>query len=205
MVFQQRDGRHGQRLVVETNLDERAGGRLIDGKVVQRTRHARTRFVPIERQGEDFVDMLEIGDPWCPLTVRARLHRVNWVLRQDPKVRPQQVRSGMPEHVREIFKDQPGEPMRIPVPAADQDAINRVLEDLLRFKDDDEAKAVIYAIVEKTSGDKLAETLHCSDTHARKLMKRMLDRLAIDWNKRLGRPDANDIERAKKLIHRNVK
>lgn len=147
----------------------------------------------------------EVGDPWEPLTVRARLQRVGWVLRKDPRVRPQQVKSCMPDHVREIFKDQKGEPMRIPVPATDQDAVNVTLQDLLRFRHDDESKAVIYAIVGKVSGDELAETLGCSDTHARKQMKRMLDRLAVDWNALTWRPDAKDIERAKKLIHRNIK
>ncbi len=179
-------------LTVELGLDDRA------------TR-ARTRFVakaPPPKPPRD----PEIGDPWCPLTVRARLQRIGWVLRKDPRVRPQQVKSCMPEHVREIFKDQKGEPMRIPVPAADQDAINATLADLLRFRDDDEGKAVIWAIIEKTSGEDLARTLHCSPNHARALMKRMLDRLAVDWNERYyWRPDAKDVERAKKLIHRNIK
>ena len=112
----------------------------------------------------------------------------------------------MPETVREAWKDAgPGEKMRIPVPASDQDAINATLIDLLRFRHDDESKAVIYAIVEKTSGDDLAGILGCSDTHARKLMKRMLDRLALEWNSLPWRPDHNDIERAKKLIHRNIR
>lgn len=178
-------------LTVELGLDDRA------------TR-ARTRFVDRSPPPPP-PKVPEIGDPWCPLTVRARLQRVNWVLRRDPPVRPQQVRSQMPEPVREIFKDQPGEPMRLAVPSADQDVITAVLIDLLRFKDDDEGKAVIYAIVEKTSGEALSETLHCSPNHARTLMKRMLDRLAVDWNTLSWRPDAKDIERAKKLIHRNIK
>jgi len=178
-------------LTVELGLDDRS------------TR-ARTRFVdkaPAPKPPRE----PEVGDPWEPLTVRARLQRVNWVLRQDRTVRPQQVRSCMPEPLREVFKDLPGEPMRRVVPSADQDVVNQVLIDLLRFKADDEGKAVIYAIVEKTSGEDLGKTLHCSPNHARTLMKRMLDRLAIDWNTLPWRPDAKDIERAKKLIHRNIK
>lgn len=170
---------------------------------------ARTRFV--ERASPPAPPKPpEVGDAWCPLTVRARLQRVNWVLRRDPRVGhygrdPEQMASCMPETVREMWKDQPGVPTRLQVPAADQDVITTTLTDLLRFKDDDEGKAVVYAIVEKTSGEELGKTLHCSPTHARTLMKRMLDRLAIDWNTRSWRPDARDIERAKKLIHRNIK
>src|SRR5262245_51151874 len=82
------DGR--QRVVVETNLDERAGARLVDGKVVPRTRHARTRFVE-PRQKPRRPRAPDIGDAWCPLTVRARLHRLADVFRQvpnDPDTKP---------------------------------------------------------------------------------------------------------------------
>ncbi len=205
MSLQRQSQRDQRRIVVETGLEERAGGRLIEGRVVPRIRHARTRFVEPLPEVEP-PKAPDVGDPWCSLTVRARLHRVNWVLRKDQRPGPRATpKSCMPEHVREIFKDQPGEPIRLRVPAADQDAINQTLADLVRFYSDDEAKVVIYAIIEKTSGEDLGETLGCSGTHARTLMKRMLDRLVIDWNRHSWRPDANDIERAKKLIHRNIK
>jgi len=128
------------------------------------------------------------------------------VLAKDPEPGPREnPRSCMPEPVREAWKDQKGEPMRIPVPSADQDAVTVVLQDLLRFKDDDEARYVVFLIAGKLGGEKLAEFLHCSDTHARKLQKRMLDDLAKAWNGYTWRPDGRDIERAKKFIHRNIK
>lgn len=166
---------------------------------------ARTRFVA-RRPAPEPPKEPELGDPWCALTVRARLKRVGWVLRQDPRVGPREnPPSCMPETIREMWKDQKGEPMRIPVPSADQDAVTNVLKDLLRFRHDDEGRAVVFSLTEGMGGDKLGELLHCSDTHARKLQKRMLDDLAASWNRLPWRPDARDIERAKKLIHRNVK
>ena len=195
---------------VETGLDQRAGATLVDGRVVHRQRRARTRFVDKPSMPKPPREP-EVGDPWEPLTVRARLHRLGWVLRQDPRPglygrEPEQIPSCMPAAVREVWKDQPGEPMRRVVPAADQDVVNKTLTDLLRFKDDDEGKGVIYAIIEKTSGEDLGRTLGCSANHARTLIKRMLDGLAKEWNSRYyWRPDARDVDRAKKLIHRNIK
>lgn len=196
-----------RQIVVEPDLDERAGGRLVDGKVVHRTRHARTRFVTAP-PASDPPEPPKLGDPWCAVTVRARLQRIGWVLRRDPRVGPNpDPPSCMPEVVRERWKDAaPGSTiLRISVPAADHSAVNETLIDLLRFKDDEEAKAVIYAIVEKTSGEDLGITLRCSGKHARTLMARMLDDLATAWNALPWRPDAKDIERAKKLLHRNIK
>lgn len=185
--------RSGQDVVVETGLDP-----------VTRTA-ARSRF-RARRKPDEPPKPPELGDPWCPLTVRARLQRVGWVLGRDPLVGPREnPKSCMPEPVREPWKDQKGEPMRIPVPSVDQDAATHVLTDLLRFKDDDEARYVVFSIAEKMGGDKLGELLRCSDTHARKLQKRMLDDLAVAWNRYSWRPDARDIERAKKFIHRNIK
>lgn len=199
--------RSGQDVEVDLGLEERAGGRLVNGKVVTRTRRARTRFVHRRKgAGEAAPSLPVIGGDWCPLTVRARLQRVGWVLAKDAKPGPRKnPKSCMPEIVREVFKDQPAEPMRIPVPSADQDAVNAVLKDLMRFRYDDEARYVVFSIAEKMGGDGLGELLHCSDTHARKLQKRMLDDLAKAWNGYTWRPDARDVERAKKFIHRNVK
>jgi len=185
--------RRGQDVEVEIGLD-----------AVTRTQ-ARARFVAKKRLVAIPREPV-LGDPWCPLTVRARLQRVGWVLGRDPLVGPREnPKSCMPEPVREPWKDQKGEPMRIPVPSADQDAATHVLNDLLRFKDDDESRYVVFSIAEKMGGDKLGELLRCSDTHARKLQKRMLDDLAKVWNGYTWRPDARDIERAKKFIHRNIK
>lgn len=195
-----------RQIVVEPDLDERAGGVLLDGKVVVRTRRARTRFVSVPPAPEP-PPPPQVGEPWTTVTVRARLHRIGWVLRKDPRVGPSpNPPSCMPEVVREAWKDAAkGTVVRIAVPAADHTAVNETLIDLLRYKDDEEAKAVIYAIVEKTSGEDLGVTLRCSGKHARTLMARMLDELAAAWNALPWRPDAKDIERAKKLLHRNFK
>lgn len=184
--------RSGQDIEVEIGLD-----------AVTRTQ-ARTKFVSRRPHAEP-PKPPELGDPWCPLTVRARLQRVGWVLSKDPRVGPGEPKCGWPDYIRELFKDEKGDPMRIPVPAADQDAVFQVLKDLLRYRYDDEGRAVAFSIMMKMGGDVLGTLLGCSDTHARKLQKRMLEELASAWNHLPWRPDARDIERAKKLIHRNVK
>lgn len=185
--------RSGQDVEVEIGLDP-----------VTRTQ-ARSKFVAKKPKAEP-PKPPELGDPWCPLTVRARLQRVGWVLRKDPRVGPRESpKSCMPEPKREVFKDQPGEPMRMPVPSVDQDAVRETLGDLVRLYADDEGRAVAYSLIFKFGGDALGEVLRCSDTHARKLQKEMLETLAKVWNGYGWRPDARDIERAKKFIHRNIK
>ena len=187
----------GKVLVVETGLAEEVAYR---GQAY--TRHARTRFV--ERAKPVEPEVPKLGDPWCPVTVRARLQRVNWVLTKDPKVGPADVRSCMPEPVREVFKDLPGEPMRIPVPRADQTATNLTLQSVIGFKDRDD-RLVIWAIAGSISDRDLAPMLGVAPNTAASRKLAMLARLAADWNARGWQPDVVDVARAESLLHRKVK
>ena len=197
--------RSGQAVEVEVGLEERAGGRLVDGKVVTRTRRARTRFVT-PRKAAAPVRSPEVGDPWCPLTVRARLQRMSDVFRRiphDPDTRPGIERSCMPTPVREVFKDQPGEPMRVPVSRADYNAACQVLDDLVK-RQSRLQRILVWGIAARQSHRQIAEHLCCSHTHAAKRVQQMLTILVASWNGRGWMPEAADIERARELIHRKT-
>ena len=190
------DGR--QRVVVETGLDERAGGTLRDGKVVPRTRHARSTLVAVRKRHKPKAP--ELGDGWCPLTVRARLERLAYVFRQvphDPDTRPAQVRSNMPEPVREIFKDQPGEPMRIPVDKADLDAAKMVLNHMITLHR--LWRIVAWSIANRIGDRRLGAYLHKDRRTAATLKQKLLARLSTEWP---GAPDEIDIADARDFLHR---
>lgn len=194
------DGRQRVRVEVETNLDERAGGRLIDGRVVPRTRHARSRFIVDRKPAKPVVARPRLGDPWCPLTVRARLERLAYVFRQvphAPDTRPAKVRSNMPEPVREIFKDQPGEPMRLPVDKADLDAARMVLESLITLHR--LWRIVAWSIANRVGDRRLGAYLKKDRRSAAKLKQQLLERLAREW---AGAPDPIDIADAGDFIHK---
>lgn len=197
MMFQ----RERQRVVVETNLDERAGASLVDGKVVPRTRHARTRFVPVEIdidvEGEAFLDLPEVGDPWEPLTVQARLERMAETQSRLPRIRPARVRSCMPDTVRERWKDAPKE--ELTDKALDDDdlgAANQVIDALTAGQ-----RPVAWAIAERKSDRWLGrkQGVHHQTAAGRK--QAMLKMLADHWNKLDWRPDAEDIRRARQLLN----
>jgi hypothetical protein len=186
--------RGGQDVEVEIGLDE-----------VTRT-EARSRFVARKSKVAP-PRPPELGDPWCPLTVRARLHRMAEVFRRiphDPDTRPGIERSCMPTPVREIFKDQPGEPMRLPVARADYAAACEVLDDLVK-RQSRLQRILVWGIAAKQSHRQIAEHLCCSHTHAGKRVQQMLTILVSAWNGYGWMPEAADIERAKELIHRNVR
>lgn len=180
-------------LTVELGLDDRS------------TR-ARTRFVdkaPAPKPPKE----PEVGDPWEPLTVRARLQRMAEVFRRlphDPDTRPGQHRSCMPTPVREVFKDQPADPMRVPVSRVDQAAATQVLDSLVTFKDTD-ARLVFWAIAAKLTDRRLGRELRCHHVTAGKRKEALLGVLASDWNARGWRPDATDVQNARALIHRNLR
>jgi hypothetical protein len=186
--------RSGQDVVVETGLDP-----------VTRT-EARSRFVARKPAAEP-PKLPELGDPWCPLTVRARLQRMADVFRRiphDPDTRPALFRSCMPTPVREIFKDQPGEPMRLPVARADYAAACEVLDDLVK-RQSRLQRILVWGIAARQSHRQMADRLRCSHTHAGKRVQQMLTVLVAAWNGYGWKPEAADIERAKELIHRNVR
>lgn len=188
-------------VVVETGLSEETVHR---GKSF--TRHARTRFVD-KPKVSDFPAPPVLGDPFDPVTVRARLQRMAEVFRRmphDPDTRPGQHRSCMPTPVREIFKDLPGEPMRVPVARVDLSAAKQVLDSLITFKDTDN-RLVVWAIAAKLSHRRLGIELRCDHKTAAARVQAMLAGLVIDWNARGWRPDEIDIANARMLIHRNIK
>lgn len=187
-------------VVVETGLDEEVEYR---GQAF--TRHASTRFVERRRTAKPRVPVL--GDPWEPLTVRVRLHRLAEVFRRIPHTsdtRPGGIRSCMPEPVREIFKDLPGEPMRLPIARADHAAAMQVLDSLVG-RQSRLQRLLIWGIAAKQSHRDMGEALCCSHVHVGKRVQQMLIVLAADWNARGWKPDQTDIERAVELLHRKYR
>jgi hypothetical protein len=197
-----------RRVEVETRLDERAGARLVGGKVVPRTRHARARFVEVDaHDGEAFLDLPRPGDGFCPLTVRAALERMSWAYgKKLPRVRPQQVKSCHPPTVREAFsydrldeatekrmadtaalKPWDHEPDRLDVQQAH--AIADLVELLPR-----RMRKIAWTIGERRSDRWLGERLHCHNQKAAKVKLLVLDLLAIKWRRAGHLPRVRDIE-----------
>jgi hypothetical protein len=199
MGRQQRESAMDRRtVVVETGLDEQAEWR---GTAYRR--HARTRFVETARP--DVPRLPEIGEGWEPLTVRARLHRMAEIFRRiphDPDTRPAGHRSCMPTPVREVFKDQPGEPMRVPVSRADFAAARQVLESLVTLTW--EQRCTAWAIANKLSDRRLGRELKTNHHAAAGAKQRLLEFLAADWNGRQWVVEEADILAATAFIHRNI-
>jgi hypothetical protein len=188
-----------RQIVVTTGLDERAGGTLRDGVVVQRTRHARTRFV--EREKPVVLRDPEPGDRWCALTVRARLERMGEVYRRlphSPDTRPQPVRSCMPEPLRELFKDLPPAPLRPGVADDDLAAANQIVDVLAERE-----RGIAWAIANRMSDRELGRHIGCHHATAANRKQDVLARLASHWNGLGWRPDDEDIRRARQFVHRN--
>lgn len=189
------DERRTGEVEVDIGLDE-----------VTRTR-ARTRFVARKRAPEPPKDP-EVGDPWCPLTVRARLMRFGRVWRKvphTPDTRPEPVRSQMPETVKEIFKDQKGEPMRLPVASVDMTAALQLLDAYIAYRDDPDRKELWWAIADKETDRKMAERYSCHHATIARRKQAFLVEVAADWNARGWVVMLGDVVQAKKLIHRNIK
>lgn len=177
-----------QAMVIDTDFGSYRGTRMVDPK-------------PLPEPPRE----PELGDPWCPLTVRARLQRMNWVLTRHPRVKPAVERSCMPEPVREPWKDAAkGTSMRLRPPKRDETAVSLTLISLVAYQDEID-RHVIWAIALKMPDTTLATTIGVSDKTARGRKEEMLKLLAADWNARGWLPEAEDIERAKRFIHRNLK
>ena len=186
---------------VETGLDQRAGATLVDGRVVHRQRRARTRFVDKPKRSAQRAP--ELGDPWCPLTVQARLERLAEVFRKiphTPDTKPQQERSCMPTPVREVFKDQPGEPMRIPVGAPDRDAAMQGLDSLVTLTRLN--RIVAWSIANRIGDTRLGRYIRRDRRTAATLKQKLLAFLVSDWQRRGWSPDAIDVSAAREFIHR---
>ena len=182
-------------VVVETGLAEEREWRG-ESYVV----HARTCIIEAEKP--EMPKAPEPGDPWDPLTVRARLHRFADVFRKlphTPDTKPGGYRSCLPEPVREVFKDQPGEPMRLPVRPEDMRAAMGLLDVIVTLSD--EQRLVLWAIALKISDRRLARQLRCSHPTAALRKEGLLRLLA---SRLPDAPDDRDVERAREFIHRNL-
>lgn len=190
-------------VVVETNLDEVVDrdGRRISGTFRV---HARSRIKRRQREAEP-PRAPELGDPWCPLTVRARLIRMADVFRRvphTPDTKPQQYRSCMPEIVRELFKDQPGAAKRLPVAKEDYAAALQTLDSFITLNR--LFKIVGWHIACKIGDTRLGNFIRRDRRTAAKLKQMLIARLVDDWNRRGWLPDREDIEDARGLIRRNI-
>lgn len=186
----------GKTVLVETGLSDEVEYR---GKSY--TRHARTRFVDKAKSSKPRNPQL--GDPWCPLTVRARLERMAEVFRQvphDPDTKPAQERSCMPTPVRQVFKDQPGEPMRIPVARSDLAAARQVLDSMIALN---RAKRIVtWSIANQISDRRLGKYIRKDHKTAARLKQIVLAELAGDWNGRGWSLELLDVRGARDFIHR---
>jgi len=190
------------RIVVELNLDETVerGGRGITPATYRV--HARTRFVAVARPSNVAPTL---GDPWCELTVRARLMRMADVFRRLPHTadtRPAGFKSCMPTPVREIWKDQPGEPMRLGVSASDMTAARQALDGLWML--DREGLIVAWGIAAKLSDRRVGRELGCHHATAAGKKLFILGLLAAKWNLAGTLPDAVDIRDAGALLDRKA-
>lgn len=165
---------------------------------------ARSKFVAKKASAEP-PKPPELGDPWCPLTVRARLQRMAEVFRRlphTPDTKPGGYRSCMPEPIREIFKDQPGEPMRVPVGSADLKDAMQVLDALIQMTT--MQRILAWGIAAKVPASTVARYLRCSDKTARKRLLGFLDETWVDWRGRGWVPNERDVVLAAQFIHRKV-
>lgn len=193
----------GPEVAVETNLDEVVDR---DGKAFGGSYrvHARSRFRARKPEPEA-PKTPELGDPWCPVTVRARLVRMADVFRQvphTPDTKPQGHRSCMPEVIREIFKDQPGEAKRLPVGKDDMAAAMQTLDSFVTLNR--LFKIVGWHIACKIGDRRLGAYIHRDRRTAALLKQQLLARLTSDWNARGWKPDQSDINEAQELIRKKI-
>lgn len=185
----------GKVLVVETGLADEVAYR---GKSF--TRHARTRFV--DRPAPALPEPPKLGDPWCPLTVRARLERMGETYRRlphSPDTRPAGHKSCMPTPLRELFKDMPAAPLRQGVSDADLAAANQVIDVLTK-----DERAIAWAIANRMKDTELGLREGCDRRTAAAKKQRVLGHLAAHWNAMDWKPDEEDVRRANRFLHRNI-
>jgi hypothetical protein len=148
-----------RQIVVETGLDERAGGTLVEGRVVPRTRHARTRFVDTVPRPVEAVP----SDRWTPPLVAARLQRMAEIFAGGPGCMPSEgIETCMPAPLLEPGKDyRPETTMpRARLTAAQLDFAETTFEIVLRlFVADDAAGAIIWSIANRKSFEDCAAEL----------------------------------------------
>ncbi|WP_428673685.1 hypothetical protein [Reyranella sp.] len=203
----------GRQIVVETGLDERAGGTLVEGRVVPRTRHARTRFVEAMPPSIEPVP----ADRWTPPLVAARLQRMAEIFAGGPGgIRPDAFETCMPTPLLEPGKDyRPETTMpRARLTAAQINFAETTFEIVLRlFVADETAGAVIWCIANRKSFS------DCADELNRMLKRRDITRFDVrnKWADQIGPAiaelftalrvpiDAEDVTRAEsRSFHRKI-
>lgn len=211
----EREGAMTERqIVVETGLEERAGAVLVEGKVVPRTRHARTRFVEALPVAVETVP----GDRWSPPLVAARLQRMAEIFWRDAGgVLPTDVmKTCMPDALLERGKDY------APVQTVPRERLTNAQIDfacttfqvvLRLFVADERAGAVIWCIANRKSFAECAVELN------RMLKRRDVTRFDVrnKWAEQLGPAiaelfnalrlpiDLDDVTRAsRRSFHRKI-
>lgn len=205
-VKRQRDqSESAMRVEVKTNLDQVVE---IDRPGLERRsyrKHASTVILADEPEPSSS-RYLQAEDGWDHVLVRSRLLRMAEVFRQlphTPDTKPGTYRSCMPEPVREIFKDQPGEPMRLPVSRVDYAAAMQVLDSLIALPTRLE-KVVLWHVANNISNHKLASYIRRDRRTAAKLKQQLLERLAARWNEARWPVEPADLVGAQLLTHRNL-
>lgn len=206
----------GRQIVVETGLDERAGAVLVDGKVVPRTRHARTRFVEAVPMPVEAVP----GDRWTPPLVAAKLQRMASLFRRD-RVRglwPQGYRSNLPEPLLDRSSDY-ARAVTVPRPGlvnAELDYATEVFGIVLKlWPGDEDAPSIVWCIANQMDYSDAAEEMNAAtwrrkrDWTARNIRyhwaENIAPRLVGLFTKLQLRIDPEDVARAmKRSFHRNI-
>jgi hypothetical protein len=194
----------GPEVVVETNLDEVVdrNGKAFGGSYRV---HARSRFRARKPEPE-MPRAPEFGDPWCDLTVRARLERGASILDRmphTPDTKPGGYRCSMPEIIRERWKDEPDAVViKLGVSRADSGALVQFLNALIALPIDQHP--VWWGIANKRSDRRVGRELRCDGKTAATRKQELLAFLAEDWNKRGWKPEDIDVTAARLFIHKNL-
>lgn len=207
-----------RQIVVETGLDERAGGTLVDGQVVQRTRHARTRFVA----GQPPQPIVAVpADCWTQPLVAAKLQNMASLFARDRSrlVGPQGLQSGMPTPLPDRSTDyySPKTIPRPPLSNAQLDHAIEILEIVLKlWPGDEDAPAIVWGIANRLDYQDVADCMNrCTwrrkrDWTARNVRYHWAENIApklVDLFTELRlRIDPEDVARAsKRSFHKNIR
>jgi len=186
-----------RQIVVETGLSDE-----VEWPRQTVIRHARTRFVDRAKTSEP-PRLPELGDPWCPLTVRARLERMGETYRRlphSPDTRPQQHKSCMPTPLRELFKDFiEALQHKLGVTDADLSAANQIIDVLTSAE-----RNIAWAIANRMKDRELGRHRHTNHHEAAKAKQNTLAMLVAHWNTYEWKPDAEDVRRASRFMHRKM-
>jgi hypothetical protein len=210
-----------RQIVVETGLDERAGGTLVEGPggrtVVQRTRHARARFVAMQPPSIDPVPV----DRWTPPLVAAKLQNMARLFSRDRarQVGPRGLATGMPEPIPERGKDYYA-PKTIPRPPLDNAQLDHAVEIfsivLKLWAGDEDAPAIVWCIANRLDYEEAAEYMNAATWRQKRdwtprniryhWAENIAPRLIELFTELRLRIDPEDVARAlRRSFHRNIR